>query len=173
MGFFSPAPYHILSYGTLLGTTFFHPQTFVGGIISFRVLPRPQFGALMAEIFPVYFAMQAVLPAVLVLTYPAGGVAGVLDPVNRWDVLVPLAGVFLCALANLAVVGPATTRVMEERRRLEKKDVKRADDAPTRAQESLALNKKFSMLHGISSLLNLGSFVATVIYGVTLSGRLS
>jgi hypothetical protein len=72
----------------------------------------------MAEIFPVYFAMQAVLPAVLVLTYPAGGVAGVLDPVNRWDVLVPLAGVFLCALANLAVVGPATTRVMEERRRL-------------------------------------------------------
>jgi hypothetical protein len=29
------------------------------------------------------------------------------------------------------------------------------------------------MLHGISSLLNLGSFVATVIYGVTLSGRLS
>jgi hypothetical protein len=37
----------------------------------------------------------------------------------------------------------------------------------------VALNKSFSMLHGISSLLNLATFVATVVYGVTLSSRLS
>jgi hypothetical protein len=78
----------------------------------------------MADLFPLYFAMQAALPAVLALTYPgsrnpfgaAAGVAGVLDPSNRWSVLVPLAGGFLCAAANLAVVGPATTQVMAERR---------------------------------------------------------
>lgn len=78
----------------------------------------------MARIFPIYFAMQTALPAVMVLTYPAsrnpfgsaGSVAGVLDPSNRAGVLAPLAGAFLCALTNLAVVGPATTRCMAERK---------------------------------------------------------
>ncbi|KAK4106613.1 hypothetical protein N658DRAFT_491249 [Parathielavia hyrcaniae] len=179
MALFSPAPYHILSYGALLGTTFFH--TFVGGIISFQVLPRPQFGALMAKIFPVYFSLQAALPAVLVLTYPgsrnpfgvAAGVAGVLDPSNRWSVLVPLAGALASAVGNLAAIGPATTRVMQERRVQEKKDGKKSYDAPPHSQEMVALNKRFSMLHGISSLLNLATFVATIVYGFTLSSRLS
>ncbi|KAK4157962.1 hypothetical protein C8A00DRAFT_39674 [Chaetomidium leptoderma] len=179
MGLFSPAPYHILGYGTLLGTTVFH--TFVGGIVSFQVLPRPQFAALMSKLFPIYFSLQAALPAVLALTYPArqnpfgarGGVAGVLDRANRWTVLAPLAGAFVCALANLAVVGPATTRVMGERKQQERKDGKKAYDAPPHSQEMVALNKRFSMLHGISSLLNLGSLVAAVVYGVTLSSRLS
>lgn len=78
----------------------------------------------MGKIFPIYFTMQTALPAVMALTYPAnknpfgaaGGVAGVLDPSNRWSVLVPLISAFFCALANLAVIGPATTRVMDERR---------------------------------------------------------
>lgn len=88
------------------------------------MLGRPQFGVLMARIFPIYFAMQTALPAAMALTYPAsksaygsaGGLAGVLNPSNRWGVLAPLAGAFLCSLANLAVVGPATTRCMDERR---------------------------------------------------------
>lgn len=37
----------------------------------------------------------------------------------------------------------------------------------------LALNKQFSMLHGISSLLNLSTFVAAVAYGFTLGHRLA
>ncbi|KAK4114133.1 hypothetical protein N656DRAFT_796631 [Canariomyces notabilis] len=179
MGFLSPAPYHILSYGTLLGTTFFH--TFVGGIVSFRVLTRPQFAALMAKIFPIYFSMQTALPAVMALTYPgsknpfgsAGGVSGVLDPSNRWSVLAPLASAFLCSLGNLVFIGPATTKCMDERRQQEKKDGKKSYDPPPHSQEMVALNKKFSMLHGISSLLNLGTFIASVVYGVTLSSRLS
>lgn len=36
----------------------------------------------------------------------------------------------------------------------------------------IKLNKKFSKLHGISSLLNLTTFIASVIYGVTLSARI-
>ncbi|KAK3379377.1 hypothetical protein B0T24DRAFT_611611 [Lasiosphaeria ovina] len=180
-GLFSPAPYHILSYGTLLGTTFFH--TFVGGIVSFQVLTRPQFAALMAKIFPIYFSMQTALPVVLALTYPAtgtvlggaspsGGIAGVMDPVNRWGVLVPIAAVFLTGLANLAVVGPATTQCMDERRLLQKKDGKKSYDAPPHSKQMEALNKKFSILHGVSSLLNLVSFIASVVYGFTLSSWL-
>ncbi|KAL2263224.1 hypothetical protein VTK26DRAFT_7718 [Humicola hyalothermophila] len=179
---FSAGPFHILSYGTLLGTTFF--QTAVNGIVAFKVLPRPQFAALMARVFPIYFAMQTVLPLVTALTYPAGasafgpdgglgGVAGVLHPANRWGVLAPLASAALCALANLAVVGPATTKVMDARRQQEKKDGKKSYDAPPHSQEMLALNKQFSMLHGISSLLNLSTFIATVAYGVTLGHRLA
>ncbi len=63
----------------------------------------------------------------MALTYPAAksplgtpltasGVAGVLDAENRWGVLIPIAGAFVSALANLAVVGPATTKCMDERK---------------------------------------------------------
>ncbi|KAJ4292329.1 hypothetical protein N0V88_005961 [Collariella sp. IMI 366227] len=179
MAILSPAPYHILSYGTLLGTTFFH--TFVGGIVSFRVLPRPQFASLMSKIFPIYFSMQSTLPLVLAVTYPAsrnpfgvaGGIAGVMDVSNRWSVLAPLVGAFVCALGNLLVVGPATTKVMGERRAQEKKDGKKSYDDPPHSQEMLTLNKQFSMLHGVSSALNLGTFIATVAYGVHLASRLA
>ena len=54
----------------------------------------------------------------------------------------------------------------------EKKDGKKSYDAPPHSQEMVALNKRFGMLHGVSSLLNLGTLVATVVYGITLSSRL-
>ncbi|KAM7202082.1 protein of unknown function (DUF4149) domain containing protein [Naviculisporaceae sp. PSN 640] len=178
-GLLSPGPYHILSYGTLLGTTFFH--SFVGGIVSFQVLTRPQFAALMAKIFPVYFSMQTVLPVVMAITYPGSstslapsGLAGVLDSSNRWTVLAPIAAIFASGLANLAVIGPATTKTMDERKRQEKerKDGKKSYDAPPHSREMEALNKKFSTLHGISSMLNLGTFFAAVYYGFSLASRL-
>lgn len=34
-----------------------------------------------------------------------------------------------------------------------------------------ALNKKFGILHGVSSLLNLATFVGAVAYGFTLGDR--
>lgn len=55
----------------------------------------------------------------------------------------------------------------------EKKDGKKSYDAPPHSQEMTALNKQFGMLHGVSSLLNLGSFIATVAYGFTLASRLA
>jgi len=90
----------------------------VGGIVSFQVLARPQFSLLMAKLFPVYFTMQTALPVVLALTYPGDsfsqpGVAGVLE---NTSVLYPIAATFLSALANLAVVGPATTKCMDQRK---------------------------------------------------------
>ena len=175
----------------------------------------------MSHLFPVYFAMQSALPVLLALTYPGSGhpfgaragLAGVLARGNRWSVLAPLAGAWLCAVVNWGVVGPLTTGVMEERRVqgmffssffsfsfslfyfglgsprwlwcweeccwltgvvwwTEKKDGKKSYDAPPHSQEMVALNKRFGMLHGVSSLLNLGTLVATVVYGVTLSSRL-
>lgn len=89
--------------------------------MSFQVLARPQFSLLMAKLFPVYFSMQTALPVVLALTYPGSlttesGIAGVLDESVRSSVLIPIASVFVTGLANLAVVGPATTKCMDQRK---------------------------------------------------------
>lgn len=68
--------------------------------------------------------MQTALPVVLALTYPAdklaigshSGIAGVLASSNQWAVLAPIALMFLAGLANLVLVGPATTKCMRDRK---------------------------------------------------------
>ncbi|KAL5604531.1 hypothetical protein BROUX41_002486 [Berkeleyomyces rouxiae] len=174
---FSVAPYHIISYGTLLGTTFFH--SFVNGIVMFRTLERPDFAAVQQKLFPIYFSMQTFTPLVLALTFPAsalrdvaGGVAGVAHAANRWGVLAPLLAMMACGAANLLVVEPLVTQCMLERRAQEKKDGKRSYDPAPHSAAMTALNKRFGKLHGISSVLNLGAFVATVVYGFDLARRL-
>jgi hypothetical protein len=94
----------------------------VGGVIAYKALARPQFSQLQQKIFPVYFGIQTALPVVLALTYPgtplgaASGFGGALAEVNRWSVLAPLATIFVTSVANLLFFGPATTRVMRERK---------------------------------------------------------
>ncbi|KAL3423671.1 mitochondrial outer membrane protein [Phlyctema vagabunda] len=173
----SPAPYHILAYGTLLGTQFF--QTFVGGITAFRALPRPQFASLQQKIFPIYFGIQTVLPAVVALTCPGSlltgkpaGISGTIAEGNTWSVLVPVATIFVTSLVNMAVVGPATTSIMRERKHQETRDGKKSYDPAPHSKEMIKLNKRFGAMHGVSSLLNLAGFIATVWYGVSLSERI-
>lgn len=137
-------PPSISSYGTLLGTTFFHVstdpsplffyspgwfsdpgrQSFINGVVQFKVLERPQFSAVQTKLFPIYFSLQSAIPVVLALTYPGDGspfggptgIAGVLDSSNRWSILAPLATIFVTGLANLVVLLPATQKCMAERR---------------------------------------------------------
>ena len=100
-------------------------QSFINGVVAFKVLDRPQFSALQSKLFPIYFSMQTAIPVVLALTYPGSrsvlggspsGIAGVLDAPNRWTALAPLATIFLTGLANMAFVGPATTKTMRDRK---------------------------------------------------------
>ncbi|CAJ2510000.1 Uu.00g059000.m01.CDS01 [Anthostomella pinea] len=226
---FSPAPYHILSYGTLLGTQFFHVshspwissrglikpsfpapapalpftfplpkhrrqqltqspptnQTFINSIAAFKVLERPQFAVLQRALFPAYFGIQTAAPALLALTYPGTstlgalnrgtiptGISGVLHASNRWGVLAPLATVFATGLVNLVYLLPETNKVTAARRKQGKKDGKQSWDAAPHSNEMEALNKKFGQLHGISSLLNMATFAATIVYGFTLASRI-
>ena len=76
-------------------------------------------------IFPIYFSLQTALPVLLALTYPGertltgsapSGLGGVLADGNRMHVLAPILTIFATSLMNLAVVGPATTRIMRERK---------------------------------------------------------
>ncbi|KAI0907967.1 hypothetical protein F4823DRAFT_625938 [Ustulina deusta] len=176
---FSPAPYHVLSYGALLGTQFFH--TFINSIISFKALQRPQFGILQRAVFPAYFGIQVAAPVALAITYPGGGgrlavlpqgISGVLHPANRWGVLVPLTAAFVTGLTNLVYFLPETNKVTAQRRQQEVKDGKQSRDKTTQSKELKTLNKKFGKLHGYSSLFNLITFIATVVYGVHLSARI-
>ncbi|KAF2139737.1 uncharacterized protein K452DRAFT_254307 [Aplosporella prunicola CBS 121167] len=188
------APYHLLSYGTLLGSTLF--QSFIAGPLAFRALPRPQFATLQSSVFPVYFILQTSLSFILALTFPAprspltastipvgalphqhlaststGGFSGLLQPTNR-AALVQLGLIFITSLANLTLVGPATTRTMRERKHQETRDGVRAYDAGPQSPEMVRLNRRFGILHGVSSLANLVGFLAVVGYGVGLSERL-
>ncbi|KAI1340522.1 hypothetical protein F5Y15DRAFT_41964 [Xylariaceae sp. FL0016] len=172
----SPAPYHILSYGTLLGTQFFH--TFLNSVAAFKVLERPQFAILQRALFPMYFGIQAAAPVAIALTYPGNalfgtpsGVSGVMHESNRWSVLVPLTTAFATGLVNLVYFLPETNKVTAKRRDQEKKDGKESWNPP-HSREMEALNKQFGKLHGVSSLFNLVTFVATVVYGVHLSSRI-
>ena len=119
--------YHILSYGTLLGTTFFH--SFVGGVIAYQALPRAQFSRLMEKTFPYFFALQTALPLAMMVTYPGElvaqlggeqahinqGLGGLLAESNRWTALVPLVTILGTSLVNMLILGPATTRTMKTR----------------------------------------------------------
>ncbi|RHZ68143.1 DUF4149 domain-containing protein [Aspergillus thermomutatus] len=166
------------SYGTLLGVQVFQAQqTFIGGIIAFRVLPRPQFSTLQTATFPVYFTLQSALPVVVALTSSKGaqlnGISGLLAPENRFGTLLPLATVAVAGLINQVILRPLTVRTMKERKHQETRDGKKSYDPAPHSKEMMALNKKFGRLHGLSSLVNMVSLAATIYYGAVLSKRLS
>ncbi|XEU97048.1 hypothetical protein FSHL1_002334 [Fusarium sambucinum] len=173
----SPAPYHIITYGTLLGTTFFH-QSFVNGIVAFRAVDRASFSAIQQKLFPIYFGLQTVLPGVLALTFPgnsliglANGPAGLVSEFARWHSLLPISVMGITGAINLLVLLPMTVDIIKKRRGQVKRDGKEYYAEGPHSDEMKALNKKFGMLHGISSLLNLATFVAAIGYGFTLGGR--
>ncbi|RMZ87466.1 hypothetical protein DV736_g5307, partial [Chaetothyriales sp. CBS 134916] len=176
----SAAPYHLLSYGTLLGTEVF--QTFIAGIVAFRTIPRAQFVTLQTALFPIYFSIQTALPVVLALTYPAertaistipAGIYGVLDSQNRLRVLTPLAIIFVSAAANKVYIQKEVIKATRERKHQETRDGKKSHDPPPHSEAMKALNKKFAALHGASSLVNLLAVLATFWYGFTLAERLT
>jgi hypothetical protein len=126
-----------VSYGTLLGTSFFHvshlilfssiytdfPQTFINGTVMFRTVERPAFSAIQSNLFPIYFGLQTGLPIVLALTFPGStllgiqsSIPGLLDASNRWGSLVPILTIFVTGLTNLTVLLPVVTKVMKDRR---------------------------------------------------------
>lgn len=99
-------------------------QSFVGGVVAYNALTRPQFSQLQQKIFPIYFGITTALPVVLAMTYPTSkldlgsvsGYAGVFADANRWTVAIPLATMLVTSVANLLWAGPATTEIMIHRK---------------------------------------------------------
>ncbi|KAM0253331.1 hypothetical protein ACHAQJ_007335 [Trichoderma viride] len=173
--FASVGPYHIISYGTLLGTTFFH--TFVTTVVMIRSVDIQTFSTVLIKLWPYYFGVQAAGSALLALTYPGNsftqsGISGLLAAPNQWGSLVPIAATFVSSIVNLFVAFPATLQVEKDRCGQAKRDGKEWFEKEGASTEMRALNKKFDMLHGVTATLNLISFFSTLAYGFTLAGRL-
>ncbi|GIZ39705.1 hypothetical protein CKM354_000307800 [Cercospora kikuchii] len=179
-----PKAYHILTYGTLLGSNIF--QTFLAGPVAFKALPRPSFSVLQQAIFPPYFTFQTALPLVLALTWPGekiaaagravarqnSGLAGLLEEEHRWTAFAPIFAMFATSFLNLLVLGPATTKVMKERKHQETREGKRYYDPGPKSAEMQRLNSSFGKLHGASSLSNVIGLGAMIWYGFVLAEKL-
>jgi len=78
---------------------------------------------------------------------------------------------FVTSATNMLVISPATVKIIHERKEREAKEGKKDHEGP-KSKEMAALNKRFAAMHGVSSLLNLTAFLATVRYGFTLGQKL-
>ncbi|TDL15823.1 hypothetical protein BD410DRAFT_844909 [Rickenella mellea] len=160
-------PYHLLAYGTLLGTELY--QTFVMTGVSFRALPISMFTTLQKRVFPAYFRTQTLLAAATALTYPPGSLVGLRQ---QWSSWVPLLVNLACAGLNLYIYGPRTTRAMIDRIHQETRDGKKYNDTVDQSAEMKRLNRQFSKSHAMSIHLNLIAIIGTVWYGIMLAQRL-
>ena len=167
---------HLLCFSTAFGAALW--VTFIGGIIMFKNLPRHQFGNLQSKMFPAYFTMVGICLAV------SAGSFGYLHPWSSSSVtdkyqLGFLLSSFAFNLTNLFVFTPMTIEMMKQRHKVEReqnigeevgwsKNVQVAKVNPKLA----AMNKKFGMIHGLSSLANIFAFGSLAMHSWYLAGRL-
>eukprot|EP00898_Chlorokybus_atmophyticus_P002914 jgi/Chlat1/3623/Chrsp237S03613 len=149
---------HFVAFGCWLGTSVY--TTFIAGIVMFRNLPRQTFGKLQARLFPRYFQLNAA--SLLVLLVSFFSLSRLPYSLAIGQPLLTLGLSLVCTLANLVVLEPWATRVM-----LERYDLENAGDKTSDAQRQLA--KRFGMLHGLSSLVNMVSLTGGFVHAWWLS----
>ena len=160
---------HLLAFSSWFGCSVW--VSFVAGIVMFTTLPRHVFGRLQSKLFPAYFQFSVVTIIVAIATSGAVVTSSSRDDetgtsaANNNNIPYSLIVILACTLLNLLYFEPATTKVMYQRHAVEKRlgtgheigklrpdDPKKANDPQLKA-----LSKTFGMLHGISTLLNLGA----------------
>ncbi|XP_076900423.1 uncharacterized protein LOC143554589 [Bidens hawaiensis] len=167
---------HILSFSTAWGAALW--VTFIGGIIMFKNLPRHQFGNLQSKMFPAYFTMVGICCAVAV------GCFGYTHPWKSSSTaekyqLGFLVAAFVFNLTNLFVFTPMTIEMMKQRHKVERESNIGEEVGWTKNQEVAkvnpklaAMNKKFGMIHGLSSLANIMSFGSLAMHSWYLAGKI-
>lgn len=168
---------HLLSFSTAWGAALW--VTFVGGIIMFKNLPRHQFGNLQSKMFPAYFTMVGVCSAISV------GAFGYLHPWKSASTtekyqLGFLFSSFAFCLANLFVFTPMTIEMMKQRHKVEREQNIGEEVGWSKNREVAkvdpklaAMNKKFGMIHGLSSLANIMSFGSLAMHSWYLAGKIN
>ncbi|KAF9535468.1 hypothetical protein CPB83DRAFT_888178 [Crepidotus variabilis] len=158
---------YLLGYSWLFGMSVW--ISFFGGVIAYKTLPRQQFGQLQHKTFPIYFVLSlgisSSLLAIWIAKHP--DVTSQLTRPTLADVaqVYALGSVLFNQGLNKFVVGPLTSSTMFARHKLEKEEGKVYSD-PGVSQDMLKLNRRFGMLHGISSLANLFSVISLVFHGL-------
>ncbi|KAJ5775111.1 uncharacterized protein N7511_000122 [Penicillium nucicola] len=157
-------PYHLLSYGALLGTELY--QSFVNTKICFQALPMKEFIVLQKRLFPVYFATQVGLTALTAATCPPYSVLSLIK--NPWSAG-SLAVTGLMGCLNWFVYGPKTTTTALVRRALQESQNTDGDSNGSKVDRA---NRNFSRNHAMVIHLNAIAMIATVVYGFSLSSTL-
>lgn len=167
---------HLLSFATAWGTSLW--VTFIGGIIMFKHLPRHQFGNLQSKMFPAYFSLVAVCAAICVSGF------ALLHPWRASTFadksqIVCLTFSLVSTLSNILVFTPMTMQTMRERHKVEREEsighevgLSKNKEAAKRNPKLAELNRKFGMIHGLSSLANLFSFGGFAVHSWYLAGKL-
>ncbi|KAJ6604276.1 hypothetical protein DFH09DRAFT_1122181 [Mycena vulgaris] len=173
LNLFSSSGLYVVAYGWLFGMSLW--ISFFGGVIAYKTLPRAQFGALQHKTFPIYFVLSIILGSTLlglwtlkhpvVLTHYASPL--VADVAQAYA----LAFVIISQGSNYFIVGPLTSKTMFERMRLEKDEGKTYNESGV-SDNMKALNRRFGMLHGVSSLANLGAVIALGFHGLSIGSAL-
>jgi len=166
-GLFSYDGLYVICYAWLFGMSLW--ISFFGGVIAYKTLPRQMFGSLQHKTFPIYFSLSIALSSALLSMWTFSH-PDVLTHISRPELAdvaqaYALASVLLTQGMNLFIVGPLTSRVMFQRYQQEKDERKTDNDAGV-SQEMKKLNAKFGVLHGISSLANLGAVAALAFHGL-------
>ncbi|KAJ5803821.1 uncharacterized protein N7518_000124 [Penicillium psychrosexuale] len=157
-------PYHLLSYGALLGTELY--QSFINTKICYQVLPMKEFIILQKRLFPIYFGTQVGLTALTAATYPPYSILSLVkDP---WGVA-SLCLIALTGCLNWFVYGPRTTTAILVRRALQGSE---STDADSDGSKVLRANRTFARNHAMAIHLNAIAMIATVFYGFSLSATL-
>ncbi|KAJ7293199.1 hypothetical protein C8J57DRAFT_1268387 [Mycena rebaudengoi] len=164
---FSASSLYVVVWGWLFGMSLW--ISFFGGVIAYKTLPRQQFGALQHKTFPIYFLLSMGLGSTLLALWTRG------HPLTRTHYTSPLvadvfqaytlAFIILSQASNYFIVGPLTSKTMFQRMKLEKEEGKTYSEPGVSAQMK-ALNRRFGMLHGVSSLANLGAVLALGFHGL-------
>ncbi|KAJ5851426.1 uncharacterized protein N7529_010811 [Penicillium soppii] len=148
-------PYHLLAYGTLLGTELYQARnlsivqqmSFVNTKICYKALPMKEFIILQKRLFPVYFGAQVGLTALTAATYQPYSIFSLIkDP---WSAA-PLAVIALTGCLNWFLYGPRTTTASLAHR----------------------ANRNFAHNHAMVIHFNAIAMLATIFYGFSLSARL-
>ncbi|KAL4340551.1 hypothetical protein GQ457_08G021710 [Hibiscus cannabinus] len=168
---------HLLCFATAWGVSLW--VTFIGGIVMFKHLPRHQFGNLQSKMFPAYFSLVGVCCAVA---------AAAFGYVHPWKSATTaekyqlgfLVSAFAFSLINLFVFTPMTIEMMKLRQQVEREEKIGDEVGGSKNQEAAktnprlaAMNKRFGMIHGLSSLSNLMTFGGLAMHSWYLSGKLN
>ncbi|CAL4990588.1 unnamed protein product [Urochloa decumbens] len=167
---------HLLAFATAWGAGLW--VTFIGGIVMFKYLPRHQFGSLQGKMFPAYFMLISTSSAISVAAFAYLHPWKMASTIERYQ-LGFLLSALGCNLSNLLVFTPMTVEMMMKRHKMEKDlgigtEVGYSKNAETakRSPALAAMNRKFGMIHGLSSLANILSFGSLAMHSWYLSSKL-
>ena len=159
------SPTSIIKLAYLFGLTFnFGMTTWVtciAGTIMFIKLPRSQFAQVQGVLFPIYFAVQSCCSLIIAYALHSGNINGDYKQIIIVDINC------ICSVIQTILIEPKTGSTMKVFMKIRKEE---GDESKT--QQFKSAKGAFYMWHGISSLVNVASFLLQSVHIYWLSSNI-